>query len=173
MARKRSAKAAQLGRPTALTAALQGELLRLLSEGKPIEPSCRKVGIDDSTFRKWRIRARQGDAALVEFFTLVARARAEGELNLWDIAKAGDTEGSSNGQARCAQWLLERTFGNRYAQRLNVKLEEGMEILLGKVERICGAKDCGCFDAILAELDPSGAGTGEEASEAGSEARVH
>jgi hypothetical protein len=164
---------AKRGQPTKLTPELQVELLGLLSEGKPIEPSCRKVGIDDSTFRLWRSKARQGDPALQEFFALVARARAEGELSLWDIAKAGDVEGSSNGQARCAQWLLERTFGNRYAQRLNVKLEEGLEVLLADVERVCGAKDCGCFEAILTALAARRDGESEALGEEGGEARIH
>lgn len=161
------------GRPTKLTPELEAALLGLLAEGKPIEPSCRKVGIDDSTFRKWRALARGGDEALARFFTEVARARAEGELALWDIAKAGDTEGASNGQARCAQWLLERTFGQRYAQRLNVKLEEGLEVLLADVERVCGAKDCGCFEAILSKLAARRDGEGEAPGEESGEARVH
>lgn len=161
------------GRPSKLTPELTAELIGLLSEGKPIEPSCRKVGIDDTTFRLWRSKARQGEERYQEFFALVTRARAEGELGLWDIAKAGDLEGSANGQAKCAQWLLERTFGNRYAQRLNVKLEEGLETLLADVERVCGAKDCGCFEAILTTLAARRDGDGEAAGEEGGEARIH
>lgn len=159
------------GRPSKLTSELKVELLGLLAEGKPIEPSCQKVGIDDSTFRKWRILARQGDAAMIEFFTEVARARAEGELNLWDVARTGDGVGTSNGPAKCAQWMLERTHGHRYAARLNVKLEEGLETVLADVERICGAKDCGCFEAIIASLAARRDGGAEAGSDPGQEER--
>lgn len=153
------------GRPTKLTEELMEELCGLLAQGKPIKPSCELVGIDDSTFRKWRIAGRNGDPDMQEFFTRVARARAEGELNLWGVAVAGDGPGTSNGPAKCAQWLLERTFGTRYAARLNVKLEEGLEVLLGDVERICGSKDCGCFEAILAALAARQDGGGEVAGD--------
>lgn len=161
------------GRPSKLTDQLQAELIDLLSQGKPIEPSCRKVGIDDTTYRLWRSKARKGDERYQEFFVLVTRARAEGELSLWDIAKGGDQQGSSNGEAKCAQWLLERTFGNRYAQRLNVKLEEGLEALLADVERVCGAKDCGCYEAILTALTARRDGDGEVAGEESGEAGLH
>ena len=93
------------GRPTKLTPELTTQLLALLREGKPMAPCCEVVGIDDSTFRLWRSKAKQGDQALSEFFAEVARARAEGELVLWDIAKVADEEG------RGRQWLLERTHG--------------------------------------------------------------
>lgn len=163
------------GRPTKLTPELKAELIQLLSEGKPIAPSCEKVGIDDTTFRLWRKQAREGKSQeLVEFFAEVARARAEGELALWGIAAAGDGPGTSNGQAKCAQWLLERTFSSRYSQRLNVKLEEGLELLLADVERICGSKDCGCFEAILASLVARRDGESEAAGDpAGEGSPVH
>jgi hypothetical protein len=164
-----------VGRPTKLTPELVKELCDLLAEGKPIQPSCEKVGIDDSTFRLWRKQAREGKSeALVEFFAAVTRARAEGELYLWGIAASGDAQGYSNGQAKCAQWLLERTFSNRYSQRLNVKLEEGLEVLLADVERVCGSKDCGCFEAILASLVARRDGESEAAGDpAGEGSPVH
>lgn len=161
------------GRPSKLTPELQAELCGLLQEGKPIQPSCQKVGITDQVYRLWRSKARQGDERYQEFFAAVTRARAEGELALWDTAKAGDEQGSSNGSARCAQWLLERTFGERYAQRLNVKLEEGLESLLEVVDGVCAAKDCGCHEAILTALAARRDGGGEIAGEESGEARVH
>jgi hypothetical protein len=158
------------GRPSKFTPELASELCKLLAEGKPIKPSCEMVGIDDTTFRKWRADAKNGDADKAEFFAQVARARAEGELLLWGIASSGDGPGTSNGPAKCAQWLLERTFGSRYAARLNVKLEEGLEVLLADVERVCGSKDCGCFEAILAALTARQDGDGTVGSDPGDEA---
>jgi transposase-like protein len=139
------------GRPSKLTPELTEALCELLRQGKPLNASCEKVGIDDSTFRKWRAELKRGtaDDAKVEFFTQVARARAEGQLALLDTALGGDEKGESNGPARCAQWALERLFPAQYAPRLNVKLEEGLELLLEDVERVCSSKDCGCYEAIL------------------------
>jgi hypothetical protein len=137
------------GRPTKLTTEVRKDLIARLAEGAPISACCAVVGIDDSTFRKWRTLARNGDAAMAEFFTEVARARAEGELKLWGIATAGDPMATSNGPAKCAQWALERQFGTKYAPRVSVKVEEELETLLDVVERICESKDCGCYEAVL------------------------
>lgn len=153
------------GRPSKLTDELVEELCTMLTEGKPLKACCDKVGIDDSTFRKWRIAARNGDPAFQEFFTRVTRARAEGELLLWGIAVAGDTQGTANGQAKCAQWALGKLNPNRYAERLNVRLEEGLELLLSDVERICSTKDCGCFEAIITSLAAREAGEREAPSD--------
>lgn len=137
------------GRPSKLTEAFVQKFLPMLEAGKPLIPSLLSCDVDDSTFRKWRTLARGGNEALVEFFTLVARSRALGELKLWGIATDGDGPGTSNGPAKCAQWALEKQFGPRYAPRVSVKVEEELETFLDVVERVCGSKDCGCHEALL------------------------
>lgn len=163
------------GRPSKLTPELQAAIVASVSEGKPLVATCEAEGLDDSTIRKWRGQVLRGQAEpqVVEFITALTRARAVGQLVLIDRVLAGDGQGESNGRAKGAQWLLERLWPNTYAPRLNVKLEEGMEILVGKVERVCGAKDCGCYDEILAALDPGGDSPGEDLGEESGEARVH
>lgn len=160
------------GRPSKLTHELTEALCALLREGKPLLASCEKVGIDSSTFRKWRGDLRRGDTSKAVFFTAVARARAEGQLALLDTALAGDEKGASNGPAKCAQWALERLFPEQFAPRLNVKLEEGLEALLNDVERVCSSKDCGCYEAILAAVAARQDGGGT-AGEDPPEERVH
>jgi hypothetical protein len=155
-----------MGRPTKLTPELTDKLCKLLAKGRPLIASCESVGIDDSTFRKWRSGWRKGEADKTGFFTRIARARAEGQLKLLDTALSGDPKGVSNGRSRCAQWALERTFANQYAPRLNVKLEEGLELILDDVERVCSSKDCGCYEEILAAISAREAG--EPEAEAGS-----
>jgi hypothetical protein len=130
------------GRPRKVTPELVDELCSLLRVGVLIEPACAKVGIDDSSFRKWR----QADR---EFFTAVTRARAEGEIALWERALGGDEKGESNGPAKCAQWALERSYSARYAPRLNVQIREVSEALLDDIERVCASKDCGCFEELI------------------------
>jgi hypothetical protein len=155
-----------MARPTKLTAELQAEVVSQVSAGKPLEAVCESVGIDDSTIRKWRGLLQRGEASddVVAFFTALTRARAVGQLTLLDRVLAGDQKGESNGKAKGAQWLLERLWPNKYAPRLNVKLEEGLEVLLNDVERVCGSKDCGCYEAILARLAAREAGEGEDSA---------
>jgi len=140
------------GRPSKLTDELKTSLLARLREGQPIAPSCEVEGIDSSTFRKWRIQARDGIEPYASFFTEVARARAEGELKHWEVATTGDEPEGPHGASRNAQWALTVGYGRRYQQRINVKVEEETELLLDVVERVCSAKDCGCHAAILEAL---------------------
>lgn len=149
-----------MGRPSKLTDELQQKICLLLAEGKRVDVACAEVGIDPSTLTHWKRAAQQGDARCAEFLTAIARAKLLGEGHLFDVVKRGDEKGVSNGTSKSAQWLLERTRPNRYAPRLNVKLEEGLEALLSDVERVCGSKDCGCYEAILAALAARADGDG-------------
>jgi hypothetical protein len=148
-----------MGRPTKLTEEVIVALCEALADGKPYRPACEALGIDDSTFRLWRIKGRNGEEGYAEFFTRVTRARAEGELKLWGRAVSAEAAAARN-----AQWGLERGFGNRYIARLQVKVEEELEGLLDAVERVCSAKDCGCHAALLEAL--AARAGGEEAPEA-------
>lgn len=167
------------GRPRKLTPELQDHICALVRIGKPIEVVCGAAGIDDSLLSKWRKELRNPDtdveiaAQLEEFFRALARASFEGQLHLLDRVDQGDEKGVSNGPAKGAQWLLERLWPSKYAPRLNVKLEEGLDLLLADVEVVCGSKDCGCYEAILAQLAAREAGAAETPSDTDSEARVH
>lgn len=132
------------GRPSKLTPELTKELCELLAEGKPIKPSCAKVGIDERTFHYWRANAQRGNVAYQEFFQSVVRARAEGELRLWDIAIAGGDD------ARNAQWGLERAFGTNYVAQIKVTTEAITGRVLDGIDHVCSPKDCGCHEELLA-----------------------
>lgn len=140
------------GRPTLLTDAVQASIVEAVRKGAPVEPSCEAAGVDPSTYYGWMRWGKEGKEPYATFSQAVRRARAEAELELLGTAKDGDEAGTSNGPAKCAQWLLERTRGNRYAARVNVKVEEELEGLLDVVERVCSSKDCGCHAAILEAL---------------------
>lgn len=137
---------------TPLTEAVKAVIVSSVREGAPVEPACEAAGISVSTYYNWMRWGKGGKEPYASFLQDVTRARAEAELELLSTAKAGDDKGESNGPARCAQWILERTRGNRYAARVNVKVEEELETLLDVVERICSSKDCGCQQAILEAL---------------------
>lgn len=167
------------GRPRKLTPELQEQICDLVRRGKPIDVVCGAAGIDESTISKWRKELRDPEtdpeiaAQLEEFFKSVARAGFEGQLLLLDRIDVGDEKGVSNGPAKNAQWLLERIWPTKYAPRLNVKLEEGLDLLLQDVESVCSGKDCGCYEGILAQLAAREAGIAEAPSDTGQETRVH
>jgi hypothetical protein len=153
-----------IGRPTKLTAELQAALVELLSEGVPISAACDNVGIDPKSYRDWLRwgNGGEGKEPYASFSLAITRARSDAVVNLLREAKSGDAAGTSNGPAKCAQWALERLFPKQFAPRLNVKIEEELEGLLDVVERVSGAKDCGCYQAILEAL--AARDRGEEAS---------
>jgi hypothetical protein len=152
------------GPKSKFTPELQKELLEQIADGIPIKTSCAVVGISEGTFYGWKgAAAREPEGEYARFFIEVARARAFAERNLIYTARQGDGKEWSSGPARNAQWLLERQWAKDYAPRLNTNLKEMGDITLAAIERVCGAKDCGCYAAIIAALSDGEAGSGETA----------
>ncbi len=149
-----------MARPSKLTPELQAKICTLLSAGKRLDVACAECDVDRTTLAHWKAEAARGSEAHAEFTNAVARAFLIGEGQLFDEVRKGDPDKS-------ARWLLERTRPRQYAPRLNVKLEEGLEVLLNDVEQVCGAKDCGCYEAILTRLAAREAGEGEDPGESG------
>lgn len=124
-----------MARPSKFSQQLQQELCGYLTEGVPVSTACELVGITTETFYAWSRQGSQEDGTpLARFSDEVRRARSQGELELLRTAKGGDEKGESNGPAKCAQWMLERTRGKKYSPRINVKVEEELEVLLDVIE---------------------------------------
>lgn len=145
------------GREPKLTKAVHDALVDVFAQGGTKVTAADKVGVHVSTVNNWLRWGEHGQQtgksnAYVELFVAVRRAHAERELQLLGKVAAGDEAGVSNGPAKGAQFLLERTFGTKYAARQVVKVEEALESLLDAAERVCAGKDCGCLEAIWAEL---------------------
>jgi hypothetical protein len=130
---------------------MQARIVAVVTDGAHVDTACAAEGIDRTTYYRWMQWGKEGKEPYSEFFDAVTRARAQAELDLLRTAKDGDELGSS-GPARCAQWLLERTRGKRYAARVSVKVEEELETLLDVLGRVCSGKDCGCLEGVLAAL---------------------
>lgn len=161
------------GREPKLTPTVHKAIVEVFAGGGTKVTAADKVGVHVSTVNNWLRWGEHGQQtgksnAYVELFVAVRRAHADRELKLLGTVEAGDDAGVSNGPAKGAQFLLERTFGTKYAARQIVKVEEALESLLDAAERICSGKDCGCLEAIWAELarrDGSDEATGAEASQ--------
>lgn len=165
------------GREPKLTEAVHNTLVEVFAAGGTKVTAADKVGVHISTVNNWLRWGEHGQQtgksnAYVELFVAVRRAHAERELALLGTVEAGDEPGVSNGRAKGAQFLLERTFGTKYAARQVVKVEEALESLLEAVESVCSGKDCGCLEALWSRLarrdggDPTTTSEGEGAAEA-------
>src|SRR5215218_2732977 len=99
------------GRPSKLTPELEKDLLQNIELGMTYKLACEDVGIHYDTFRKWMRKGE--DAQSGEYFAFVvslARARAKGaKANLMLIRRA-----ANDGDARSAQWILERRHREDY-----------------------------------------------------------
>ncbi len=145
------------GRAPKLTAEVQATLVEVFEAGGTKVTAADKVGVHLATVNNWMRWGEHGlqegkSNAYVDLFVAVRRAHAERELRLLGTVEVGDEPGVSNGRAKGAQFLLERTFGTKYAARQLVKVEDALESLLDAAERICAGKDCGCLEALWAEL---------------------
>jgi len=140
------------GNRSLLTNELAEKLFEHLRNGTPQMLSCQLVGIDYSTFCKWRTAEAKGDRPdLTRFFLDYNHARAIGELKLVNEARTGDGREWSHGPAKCAQWLLERT-NPKYAPRVNMKIEEVSTLTIDAITKVCSEKDCGCYQELLLAL---------------------
>lgn len=153
------------GGQSKFTPEMAERLFEKLREGVPVKTACTLAGISQPTLSRWKSEENEGKRGeLTDFFVNLDRARAEGEYRLLQLAGYGDGKEWSEGPSKSAKWKLERIFGKQYAPRIGLKLEEMGDIYLDIVTKVCGAKDCGCYQAILTEVsaieDGEGAASG-------------
>jgi hypothetical protein len=138
------------GRPTKLTDEVAEQICEVLASGAYLETAAEAVGIDPGTVWRWLDRGAKGEEPFSAFRESVVRARAKAELDMLATVRAGDGKGTSFGPARGAAFLLERTRPQRYAQRVNVKVEEAVTRVLEVARGICPPED---FTRILEGLE--------------------
>jgi hypothetical protein len=139
-----------MARPTKLTDELSAEICAVLEEGASLETAAEAAGIDVSTLYRWIDRGLSGEEPFAAFCEAYTRARAKGELTLFRRLALGDSKGISFGPARAAAFLLERSRPEKYAQRINVKVDEAVSEVLEVVRGICSPADC---ERICEELE--------------------
>lgn len=125
------------GRPSKLTEELQSRICQLIEAGADIELACGCVGISTATYRSWMAQGRNGVEPFAGFLAAATCARQKAELALLMQVRKGDEKKSDFvGRSEGARWLLERTRGNKYAARVNVKVQEELESLLDIAEKV-------------------------------------
>lgn len=120
--------AAKKGRPYKMDPQTVETIVANIRDGAHPEVAAGAAGIDRATFYRWM--------AYPDFATAVARARDEAELELLRTTKGGDGQGIGFGQAKAALEILSRSRPQRWAQRVNVKVEEELSALLDVLEEV-------------------------------------
>jgi len=162
-----------MGRPTKLNDEVSTEIVEALEEGAYLETAAEAAGIDVSTLYRWLDRGATGEEPYAAFCEAVVRARAKAELDLMRAARGGDGKGVSFGPARAACFLLERTRPNKFAQRVNLKVEDAVREVLEVVRGVCSPEDFARVLERLERADREG-GEGLPASDpGGSPAGIH
>lgn len=144
------------GRPTKLTPLLADQIVSDLETGAYVETAAEAAGINRQTLYNWLDAGVRGEEPYASFLDSVMRARAKAELDLLRTVLAGDSEGKGFGPAKAAAFVLERTRPNRYAQRVNMRVENAVQEVLEVVRGICAPEDFGRICERLAAADSEG-----------------
>jgi transposase-like protein len=114
-----------MGRPTKLNSEVQERIVEALRAGNYQEIAAKYAGVSDATFHNWMARGREEqrritegekadpeEAAFLEFFVVVEKARSEAEVrNVMQIQHA------SRDHWQAAAWFLERSFPKRWGRK--------------------------------------------------------
>lgn len=134
-----------MGRPTKLTPEIHADIVERLGNGAFREQAAAAAGIDQSTFRRWMVRAEEGEEPYASFAAdvMIADAKAEGK---WSevIVRAGYDAGEGDWKAHA--WLLEHKFPKRWGLRLKVEVAEELGDFLAKLEK---SLDPETFERVL------------------------
>ena len=99
------------GRPSKLTPELREELLENIELGMTYKLASQAVGITYRTFRNWVMRGEDAKSGeYFEFVQLLGRAHAKGAQSLLMLIRRS----ANDGDARSAQWILERRHREDY-----------------------------------------------------------
>lgn len=110
-ARKLPQSTRKMGRPTKLTPEVRAMLVNLIKSGQPIANACSVVGIDESTFYNWKVRAEAGEHDFLDFFKSLKRA--EDECQAMHLA---NITAHSKRSWQASAWLLERRWSGTFAR---------------------------------------------------------
>ena len=121
-----------VGRPTKCTPEMIDRICSHLENGINIKTTCELVGIDESTFSRWRNRGQsaieefgddpeaipESEMPFCRFCKRIKRARAKAKAtSLKAIRDAGD-----KGSWKAHAWYLERSFSDEFSKKSNLDI---------------------------------------------------
>ncbi len=117
-----------VGRPSALTAELAGELAEVVARGNFLSVACRSLSVSVGTARKWMTRGRQerdaGIAATDSLHVLLVDAVEEAEARA-EVAAVAVWRAAIGHDWRAAAAYLARRFPERWGPGRKVRPAEG------------------------------------------------
>lgn len=114
------------GRPTKLTPELQKQIIQYVKEGVSFHDACIALGIDESTFYKWKQRGLKSKSGI--YFEFVKGIhKAEHEAKVWRILTVAKGEKED---PRLALEMLARKYPKEFGRkdRHEITGEEGKPI---------------------------------------------
>lgn len=118
-----------MGRPTALTAEVAAEILRIVRAGNFRATAMRACGLSKNVIRNWEKRGEEGEEPYASFVEELQIAEANSEVDLVALVRSAD---SISGAAHHIQ-MLERRFGDRWCARINQHKRETEDAILAKL----------------------------------------
>lgn len=109
------------GRPTKLTKEIIDKVCSAIYAGNYAKIAAQLSGISESTYYAWMAEAeKEGcDPLFLEFSESVERAEAAAEVEAVALIR----QSAKNGNAKDAQWLLERKHGERWGRNDKLRQE--------------------------------------------------
>ena len=109
------------GRPTKLTKELTEKICLAISAGNYAKVAAQLAGISEATYYAWLKEAEKEDCdpIFLEFSESVERAEAAAEVEAVALIR----QSARAGNARDAQWLLERKHGERWGRNDKLRQE--------------------------------------------------
>jgi transposase-like protein len=109
------------GRPTKLTPEIIEKVCAAIYAGNYAKIAAQLSGISESTYYAWMAEAEKEDCdpIFLEFSESVERAEAAAEVEAVALIR----QSAKNGNAKDAQWLLERKHGERWGRNDKLRQE--------------------------------------------------
>jgi transposase-like protein len=110
-----------MARPTKLTKEIIDKVCSAIYAGNYAKIAAQLSGISESTYYAWLKEAEKEDCdpLFLEFSESIERAEAAAEVEAVALIR----QSAKNGNARDAQWLLERKYGERWGRNDKLRQE--------------------------------------------------
>lgn len=132
-----------------LTAELTAEIVAKVSAGVHPEVAAIACGVSRASFYEWKRKGLNGEEPFAAFWTAVARAEAESEVQMLQTAQTGDEVGVGFGRSKSAYELIQLRFPKRWSKQIKIEMADQLNTLLDKAQKVL---DQGSFERLLAAL---------------------
>jgi hypothetical protein len=117
--------------PLQLTEEVATKIIQQIQLGTPRKYAARAAGIDQTTFNRWLRQGASGEEPFASFAARVDEAVATA------IARsARQVHAQGRDDWRAAAWYLARTAPDEFGDKIQLKIEEGLNAFIDIAERV-------------------------------------